>query len=93
MEEHAHHGHAGHLMAEAGAEHAAPDSDAARDEPQVSPSSAPGGTITAVVFTLSVLLALVFTSSTRWAFPQWRPNLAGRLLAPEPPPPRGLCPA
>jgi hypothetical protein len=83
---HEHAGHVGHVMPDP--THAATDS-APNDDPQLSPSSAPGGTVTAIVFAIAAAFALTAPAAARWTYaPLRRLRMHGRRLSPEPPPPR-----
>jgi hypothetical protein len=94
--DHGAHDHTAHMSA--GTEHSADDatstdssevsSSAATDEPRVSPATAPGGMISAITIVVMVLVGLSGAAATRWRYPSWSSLLVGRMLSPEPPPPR-----
>lgn len=87
----AHDGHAGHQVDVSASHSGNAAMSAAEDQPRVSPSSAPGGTVSAVMIALGALLALALTASAKMRFPVWRSSLTGWFSSPEPPPPRLGC--
>ncbi len=77
-----------HLTTAEGSSSAPRSSAANTDEVTISPETAPGGTVSALVLIVGMLLAIAWPYVNRWRFPDMQWIVNDRWIGPDAPPPR-----